>query len=234
MIKSINIYENLKRYAIFDARILNYFINKSREYVNLYNYRLRRSFKIYRIEKNRYTVYNDPFLVASLVTWPSYISCWSALSFHKMTEQVPQTIQVVTVKDKKPIGFFYTKIHFIKIKKENFFGFEKINYNNFEIFIADKEKTLIDCLLLKKVSLSEIKDILNENIKILNINKIIKYLKILNNSSLTKRLGFLLENLGYKVHKKLKNYIDLTYTLLNYSRPNKGKKNEKWRLILND
>ena len=227
-------YENLRKYAVFDTKILNYFINKSRKYINLYSYRLRKNLKIHRIEKNKYSVYDDPFLIASRITWPSYISCWSALNFHKMTEQIPQTIQVITVKDKKPIKFFHTRIQFIKIKKENFFGFKKINYNDFEIFIADKEKTLIDCLLLKKVSFPEIKEILNENVKILNVSKIIRYLKIINNSSLTKRLGFLLENLDYEVYKKLKKHIDLTYTTLDYSRQNKGRKNKKWRLILND
>ena len=234
MIKSFNIYENLKKYAVFDTKILNYFLNKSQSYANLFRYRLKKNFKLFKIEKNKYTVYNNPFLIASRIIWPSYMSCWSALSFYKMTEQIPQTIQVITVKNKKPIKFLYTKIQFIKIKRENFFGFEKINYDNFEVFIADKEKTLIDCLLLKEASFSEIRDILNENIKILNVNRIIRYLKIINNSSLTKRLGFLLENLGYNAHKRLKDYIDPIYTLLNYSKPVKGKKNEKWRLMLND
>ncbi len=234
MVKSFNVYESLRRYAVFDTKILNYFLNKSQGYANLFRYRLKKNFKLFKIEKNKYTFYNDPFLIASRIIWPSYISCWSALSFHKMTEQIPQTVQVITVKNKKQIKFLYTKIQFIKIKKENFFGFEKVDYSNFEIFISDKEKTLIDCLLLKEVSFSEIKYILNENIKILNVNKIIRYLKIINNSSLTKRFGFLLENLGYDTYKRLKNNIDLTYTLLNYSKPNEGKKDRKWRLILND
>ncbi len=234
MIKSIEVYEKLKKYVVFDTKILNYFINKNQRYVNLFRYRLNKNFKIFKIEKNKYTLYNDPFLISSRITWPSYISCLSALNFYKMTEQVPQKIQVITVKNKKPIKFFNTLIEFIKIKNENFFGFEKIRYNNFEILIADKEKALIDLALLKKISLFEIKDILKENIKILNVNKIIKYLKRINNSSLIKRFGFLLERLNYNIYPKLKNHIDLTYTSLAYSKINKGKKNKKWKLILND
>ncbi len=234
MIKSINVYEKLREYAVFDNNILNYFLNKSRNYANLFNYRIKKNFKIFKIEKNKYTLYNDPFLIASRIIWPSYISCSSALSFYKMTDQVQHRIQVITVKNKSNIKFFNNAIDFIKIKNKNFFGFEKIKYNNFEIFIADKEKSLLDSALLKKMSFPELREILNENIKKLNAGKIIKYLKKLDNSSLTKRFGFLLEKLGYNTYPKLKDKIDLTYTLLDYSKINKGKKNKKWRLMMND
>jgi len=234
MIKSAEVYEKLKKYAIFDNKITNNLINKNQTYNNLFNYRLKKSFKIFRIEKNRYTFYNDPFLISSRIIWPSYISCLSALNFYKMTAQTSNRMTIIAVKNKKPIRFSNTIIEFIKIKNNNFFGFEKIKYNNFEIFIADKEKSLIDSVLLKKVSFSEIKDILCENIKTLNVNKIIRYLKKINNSSLTKRIGFLLEGLNYDVYGKLKDNLDLTCTKLDYTKLNKGKKNNKWKLIIND
>lgn len=233
MVKSIDVYEKLKKYLVFDNQIINNFVNKRNAYANLFGYRLRNNFKIFEIERNKYTLYDDPFLVSSRIIWPSYISCLSALNFYKMTAQIPQRITVISTKNKKQIKVFNTIIKFIKTKNKNLFGFEKIKYRDFEIFIADREKAILDCLLFKKISISEIKEILSEN-KNLNINKIIKYLKKIDNSSLTKRIGFLLENLGYKLYNKLKEDIDLTYVLLDYSKLNKGKKDKKWRLILND
>ncbi len=127
MAKIIGNMEYLKKYPVFDNLILENKLDKSKGYINLFLYRLTKRKLIIRIEKNKYTVFNDPFLIASKIVWPSYISCWSALNYHHLTEQVPSDIWVVTTRSKKDIKFSNTKIRFVKIKTNYFLDMTKLN-----------------------------------------------------------------------------------------------------------
>jgi len=129
------------------------------------------------------------------------------------------------------LRFNNIKIVFKKIKGKNFFGYEKIKYNNFEIFIANPEKAIIDSALLKMSSFSEIIEIFFNNK--LKIVKLLKYLKKTKNKSLIKRFGYLLELKGKDHYQELKKFVDTTYVPLDYSKKKTGKRNEKWRLIIN-
>lgn len=195
MAKTIEILEYLKKYPVFNSLTLNNKLKTSKEYSNLFLNRLVKKKRVYRIERDSYTIYDDPFLVASRIVWPSYISGWSALKFHNLTEQLPHNVWVITTRYKKPIKFLNSEIIFITIKTENFFGYEKFDYKGFDIFVAEPEKSLIDSALLKKISFSEIKEIVSSNISSLKINKFLKYLIRIKNKALIKRFGFFCWNL---------------------------------------
>ncbi|MCQ8898325.1 MAG: hypothetical protein NQU48_02650 [Hadesarchaea archaeon] len=62
---------------------------------------MKREKLIREIERNKYTLHEDPLLIASSITWPSYISCWAALSHHHLTEQLRTAIHVVTTRSRK-------------------------------------------------------------------------------------------------------------------------------------
>lgn len=233
MAKIIDLIEYFKKYPVFDNTILMNRLDKSREYTNLSLYRLRKNYGVIRIEKNKYTVYKDPFLIASRIVWPSYISLWSALSYHNLTEQIPHDIWVITTRNKKNIEFIDTNIRFVKIRTKNFFGYEKIRHGNFEIFVAEAEKAIIDSALLNKISFSELRDIFLNHIGDLRIYKLLSYLKRGGNKSLIKRFGFLCESCGRDYYRVMRRYIDPTYVRLDNSKESVGKKNKKWRLIIN-
>ena len=233
MTQIVEVLEYLKKYPVFDNTIVQNKLDKSRDYTKLFLYRLKKKGYINKIEKNKYTLFTDAFLIASRIVWPSYISCWSALNYHNLTEQIPHVISVVTTRNKKSIKFNGVQIYFIKISKNNFFGYERFKYDNFEIFVADIEKSIIDSALLRKASFSEIMEIISNNIKEIRINKFLQYLKKTNNKSLIKRLGYLFEDLGKDYYSQLKKFVDATYIPLDYSKKIKGKKNKKWRIIIN-
>ncbi len=233
MAQIVEILEYLRKYPVFNNLILQNKLDKSREYTKLYLYRLKRRGYIHEIERNKYTLHDDAFLIASRIIWPSYASCWTALNYHHLTEQIPHVISVITTKSKKPIKFRNTLIEFIKINKKKFFGYEKARYNSFEVFIADAEKSIIDSALLRRASFSEIMEIVSANINEIRINTFLKYIRRAGNKSLIKRFGYLLEILGKDYYKKLKSFIDAAYIPLDYSKKIEGKKNKKWRLIVN-
>jgi len=233
--KIIQLLNTLKKYPIFNLLTIQKITKKDKPYSRLLIYRLKKKKLIYKIEKDKYTLSKDPFLIASRIIWPSYISCFSALRYYNLTEQLPQIIQIITTKKrrKRVLTFQKTKIKFITIKQRYFFGFNKVHYENFEIFTAEPEKALIDAALFKDMSFSEIKDILKSNLKEFNLNNLVKCLQKIKNKSLIKRFGYALSELNKDYYSKLRSYIDHNYVPLDYLLPNKGRKNEKWKILDN-
>lgn len=167
----------LDRYPVFTIRDIENILDKKRAYAYLVAYRLKKTGVIREIEKGKYTLENDPFLIASWIVWPSYISGFAALNYHKLTEQLPFTIHVVTTRKrkKKIIRFMNTGIEFLKIKKEAFFGYRRVIHHKKEVFIAEPEKAIVDGLATKKMSFSEAIDIYKNNRKKISKKKLFSY-----------------------------------------------------------
>jgi len=173
-------------------------------------------------------------IIASNIIWPSYISFWSALRYHNLTNQLPQCISVITTRarKKREIIFDHRKIIFTRVKPKYFFGFRKERYQNFDIFIAEPEKALIDSVLFKKISFTEISEMIKENMDEIDVDLLMKYMIRIENKALIKRFGYLLEKLGVEC-KILRKFIDLKYVVLDYKLPSEGRKNKRWRIIEN-
>jgi len=233
--KKLELLTKLGKTPTFNNKRVRELIGKDSAYTWLVVYRLKREKLITEIEKNKYTVHDDPILVASNLTWPSYISCWAALRHHGFTEQLPTTIHVVTTRSRKrrEITFGNAKIIFIRTKPSSFFGFEKIQRNGLDVFMAEPEKALVDSVLFRRVSFSEVADMTKRNFNTIDADKMISHLLKLENGALAKRFGFLFEGLGVKCHEKLKKYIGGGYVRLDHARPATGKKDDRWMVIDN-
>ena len=155
---------------------------------------------------------------------PSYISSVSALSYYKLISQIPKDVFCFTLKKEKDVGFT-SKIKFIQTKY--FFGFDYLEYSNFKIPISTPEKAIIDSIGLVPLSLIE------ESFEEVNIERMLEYLKKIKKSSIIKRIGYLLEKHKYDIHDKIKRYINNKYILLDPIAKKYGKRNKKWRLIIN-
>lgn len=133
----------------------------------------------------------------------------------------------MTAVPRKKIVLGNTTIFFVKSK--HLFGYSKQRYNDRDIFMAEPEKAIVDCLL-HKVPLDYVREALEgENI---NYAKLAEHAQRTKNISLIKRLGYLLE-------QKTGNYFGLkagdnNYIPLNYHLKKKGTHDQKWKLILND
>lgn len=169
----------LKHYPVFSVKNIAGVLDKDMNYSYLAAYRLKKSGTIHEIEKGKYSMEEDPFIVASWIVWPSYISGYAALNYHKLTEQLPFTIQVMTTRKRKrkTISYANAKIEFVKTGKKTFFGFRRINYQGKEIFIAEKERAIIDALASRKMSLGEAEDIIKNNKRKISKKKLFFYAK---------------------------------------------------------
>jgi predicted transcriptional regulator of viral defense system len=184
----------LRRYPVFSVRDIAGVLNKGRNYAYLVAYRLKKNGAINEIEKGKYSLDSDPFLVASWVVWPSYISGWAALNYYNLTEQLPFTIHVMTTRKRKRkiISYGNAKIEFVKIKNSAFTGFQRIPYQGKEIFIAEKEKAIIDGLATKKMSFGEAIELIRINRGKISSRKLFSYARAW--TGLAKRLKAMLDD----------------------------------------
>lgn len=233
--KTLSIIKKLEEYPTFNIDTFANIIDNDKTYAKVYLNRLKKRDVVKQIQRNVYTLQEDPLIIASRIVWPSYISLWAAFRYHNLTEQIPSKISVITTRSKsrENIQIMNTTINFEKIRPSWFFGFSKIKINNFEIFMAEPEKALIDAVLLKKISTAEIYSLLKENIKNLSTKKFVDYILRTKNKVLAKRFGWMLEKLGCNQTKKLKKQAYKTMILLDASRPTTKLKDKKWGVIIN-
>ena len=227
--------KKLEKYPTFNIDTFANIIDKDKNYAKMHINRLKNRGVVKQIQRNVYTVQEDPLTIASRIIWPSYISLWAALRYHNLTEQMPNRTSVITtrLKSRENIQLINATIIFEKTDPKYFFGFSKIKIQGFEVFMADPEKALIDAVLLKKISTSEIYSILQENIKNISTKKIVNYVIRTKNQALAKRFGWMLESLGCNYVKNLKKQTYKTLIPLDVSRPKSGLNDKKWGIIVN-
>ncbi|MBU4341232.1 MAG: type IV toxin-antitoxin system AbiEi family antitoxin domain-containing protein [Candidatus Altiarchaeota archaeon] len=208
-------------------------------------HRLEKKGWLERIEKGKYMVVplqakegwlEHPFVLASNLVEKYYISYRTALAHHGLTEQLPLYVYVATTKRKGKTEYELQNyiFRFVRIKQEKFFGFRSESIGGQKIFIAEKEKAIVDCLDKERYSGSviEIAKALT-NVEI-SINKVKKYALKMNNSSLVRRLGYLLDLLK-KDSSGLEKHIGKYRNIyLSTALPRRAvETSKKWRLIVN-
>ncbi len=102
--------------------------------------------RIRRIEKGKYSCIRNPIIIAPFLSFPSYLTMFTALSLRNAILQVPQQIQVLSTRRRKKttIEFQNSAIKLFRVKPSMFFGYNYINYENFQIPVASIEKAIID------------------------------------------------------------------------------------------
>jgi len=180
---------------IFTTSQLSQIEGLSDNYITLGLSRLVQNGLLRKIEKGKYCRHNfsDELIIGSFLVKNGGISYWSALNFHGLTEQIPNTIFVQTNQWKKNKNIFGVQYKFIQVNKKKLFGYNTEGYANHTFNITDIEKTIIDSFDLPEYSggYSEIiKAFYNAQI---NQNKMISYCKTFGNIALIKRLAYLTE-----------------------------------------
>lgn len=184
--------------------------------------RLARRGDLTRIERGKYTVHDDPMVYATYVETPSFISLWSGLRYYDLTTQEPTRVQVIAAShrsDLEAVAFYVSS---------EMFGFGKRRYREFEIFVADQERLLVDCLSRREVPAGE----LGALIESVDVEKVTEYVQRMGRNSVKKRVGYLLERVRGETVEALR-VRDSNYPLLDLTRPTAGRPDSKWRLTVN-
>lgn len=170
----------------------------------------------------------DDFVIGTGISYPSYISFWSALNYYGFSDQMPNKIFIATTKYSKDINNF----KYVTILRERFFGYTKIG----QIVIAEKEKAIIDSLLFPKYSggIKETIKCIQSAINEINTDRLLSYALKVNSRAVLRRLGFILEKLNYKNNiDKIRKKIGRGYEVLDPSLTKKNNLNDRWLLDVN-
>ncbi|MDE1871657.1 MAG: hypothetical protein KGI06_05470 [Candidatus Micrarchaeota archaeon] len=171
-------------------------LKNSREYARLFLHRAIKSNIIGRAERGLYYLRegSNEYEIASHVLYPSYISMISALHYYGLTTQIPNTVYVISPKRHKIIknvaGF---DIVFRKISSHMMFGYHKESDGN--IFIADKEKAIVDIFYFRDVNDLDY-SVLEKPARI-DVDKLALYAEMSRNRSVIKNVSELLSSYGY-------------------------------------
>ena len=189
--------------------------------------------KVFRLKKKYYSlkIIENKFQLQKLFS-ETYIGLHSALEYYGSTTQRFNNLDLITNKVLRTQTIGDTGVQFHKVKQVLFFGYEKIQINNVQVFISNIEKTIIDCTYFSsKVYLTEIDELIKKNKRKIRKEIISVYLNKINSSVLNKRVGYLLELNNIK----LKNVtINNKYEVLNKNLSRTGVKNTRWKLIVNE
>lgn len=134
----------------------------------------------------------SPEIISRFLYEPSYVSLERALARHNLIPEIVYNCTAITTKKTMTSENDFGVFIFRSIKKDLFFGYNKIIENNNAYFLAEPEKALLDYLYLNSYKINQQTDIdelrLNElSLKKLDKKKIKEYLEIFNSKKL-KRL----------------------------------------------
>lgn len=222
------------RLSVFSLGDLVRVLNKDEGYVKVLLNRLVERGLLVRVERNKYSLPGQSvFSVASLLVFPSYVSFISAYSYYGLTAQIPSTVFIVCLRQRKEVFYEGCRVRFVKFSRRRFFGYLREYVEGKTVFIAEVEKAVLDSLLLPRYCpVSETFSALRE--AGLNRERLLEYAVRLGSRAVVKRLGYLLELAGLDLYPFLKSLVDKNYELLNPLKPSVGERVEKWRLIVNE
>lgn len=127
--------------------------------INKLLYRLARKRWLLRLEKGKYLLlpleagmqglYSaHEFIIAAHLVQPYAIAYASALSFHALSDILPQTVFVATTRRKADVTIEALGLHFrfIALTRHKFFGLQRVTIEEQPVQITTRSKTLIDGL----------------------------------------------------------------------------------------
>ena len=211
--------------------------------------RLKRKGRLIQIERGKYFIVpikspNQQWSPNEFVTakyWmgntPYYLGYFSMYNYWGFTEQVPQTVFVLNTGKSRTKTIGNVRYKAVKVGANKYYGIARIKIDDEEICISDKERTLVDFIYNPVGSFDNIKKVLKNNIKKIDISKFIGYLVRFPVVAVRKRAGYLLEELKLPdlYLNRLKSHLggSDTFVVLDPARPRSGKMNKEWGIIVN-
>lgn len=141
----------------------------------------------------------EPFVIVHSIYKDGYIGGFSAIKHWDFSEQIIETTYYFTskqLKDHMPTyGNFIFKIK--TVKPEKIFGLKSIWYGSQKISISDPSKTIVDILNDPKLvgGMTIVFDIFQEYVESehCNLPQLLTYAEKMNNKTIFKRLGYMIE-----------------------------------------
>lgn len=133
--------------------------------------------------------------LASCITDPYYIGFSTAAAHYGFTTQHRNVIYLITPNRLRNRQINDTLVQVINPAQQKFFGFTPVDVLGYEVFLSDREKTVIDCIDRPELAggIGEVAYILGTASRRFDWEKLIDYLEKLKSCTLVRRLGWLLD-----------------------------------------
>ncbi len=236
-----SIYENLveERITFISIDVIAQLFDVSRNYAAQIIFRLKKNGLIEEVEKGKYLVEetesSNPLPVCIKTITPSYISFKTALIHYCLIDDTDlKEIFIATPKRKSPLTFHSYNFKYVTLKPYRFFGYHSQEIDNEEIFIADIEKALLDCMIELNygVDIKDFIDVIQKSMPDLSIERLLDYALRFNDKSLIARLGYIFEQIGIQLPAP-DDTIPKDFIKLNPLGERKGKWDNHWKIIDN-
>jgi predicted transcriptional regulator of viral defense system len=177
----------------------------------------------------------DHLAVASGIYQPSYASLMAAFEHHGTTTQSARIIDIVNPTHSGRMALHLEsgdfKVRFVKVAGRLVFGYLRVLRQGAAANVADKEKAVIDTLLLPGYApLDEAVACIRSGI---DPQKAMEYARRTGRQAVVKRLGFLLSMAGLGPDASTTGRLSKTYVPLDPSGPRRGVFDREWRVIVN-
>jgi predicted transcriptional regulator of viral defense system len=170
-----------------------------------------------RIERGKYAVVpraargvwsEHPFVIAAAIAPERhYISYWSALSYHGLTEQLPRVVYVATRdKQKRAVAFQGWRYQFVRRSPATFFGYRVEEFTalngaaTVEVPVAEPEKSILDALDDERLSggMSEVVKAIRRGLEdaTLDVERLLDQGRRYPVAAVVARLGYILDHFG--------------------------------------
>jgi predicted transcriptional regulator of viral defense system len=204
-----------------------------------------------RLSRGRYLIipveaglskqYTLPAMVlATQVVSHSAVSFWSALSYHGLTEQIPDAVYVETSKAHVPNVRDYggTRIRIVRLPPFRIFGQTTAWFGEQSAPVTDLEKTLVDGLFLPALcgGMAEVVKGFVEARERINWDRMTEYAQRMKRGAIFKRLGVIGERLGMgrdHLDAWRRHAMTAGPTYFDPAGPKRGQAVRGWRIVLN-
>jgi predicted transcriptional regulator of viral defense system len=171
---------------------------------------LKKKGRIKQIEKGKYLFIparagiegywdEEAYVIIPYLTEKYYIGFWTAMNFWGMTEQIPQTVFVVTLKRRKRriLEFGNIVYEFVNLSRKKFFGYIEEKTDKTKFNISSKEKTIVDGLMHPEYSggIPEVTKAMWNSRKEVNWKTVLEMAERTGVNVVLRRLGYVLETL---------------------------------------
>lgn len=243
----------LRVFTIDKARVIASSIGLKQSYVPRLLSRLSQEKVIIPIIKGTYAVSNTllpgaplhPYEVAMGLIQPAAICCWSAMIYHRLSDQILRKTFILTPhlegNKNSSIYTYVVETHeyaLIRVKPENFWGIKTIYIDSTKVYVTDLERTLLDGLVRSKYCGGILEVISAFERAAQEIDPIKLYDYVLKCShTIQQRLGWIIDHLKIlpdlklKLEKHVRNHK--TFAKLNPEGQLRGKRHLVWKIVEN-
>jgi predicted transcriptional regulator of viral defense system len=143
----------------------------------------------------------DPWIVANELFTPCYIGGWSAAGYWGLTEQIFESILIITSKHinrkKQTAGCLTFMVK--KLKTEKMFGLKTVWKEQLKVQVSDPHKTIIDMFDTPSIGggMRSVIDFFKQYLSSshFNADTLLEYASKMDNRTIFKRLGFVLSKI---------------------------------------